>query len=141
MIVRVTYCGRVIANGAPPPPLLQRRGATKMASSEDDDGEEELRPVRERIARGTRAPTNYRFNDDSDVNDDDAIGEQRRDGGAVGEGSGDCTGQRQLIDRGVGTLVSLSGRSANPGPQAKFGPRRIFEWPAWPCKEKLHKFL
>ena len=31
---------------------------------------------------------------------------------------------------GVISPEILTQRSANPGPQAKFGPRRIFEWPA-----------
>ena len=32
------------------------------------------------------------------------------------------------LDKGLGQ------RPANPGPRAKFGPRRIFQWPAWPCQ-------
>ena len=30
--------------------------------------------------------------------------------------------------------IRLDQRSANPDPRARYGPRRIFEWPAWPCQ-------
>ena len=32
------------------------------------------------------------------------------------------------------TFYQLRQRSANAGPRANFGPRRLFEWPAWPSQ-------
>ena len=37
-----------------------------------------------------------------------------------------CAARRNRLER----------PSANPGPRAKFGPRRIFEWPAGPCQQQ-----
>ena len=40
------------------------------------------------------------------------------------------------LGRYHGFFDTLRQRSANPGPWAKFGSRRIFEWPAWPCRQQ-----